>query len=382
MGRRFRKRGKVIQTTPQGQRTIPYNASASRAAFKVADAAGKWLGKKAKAYWNSPTPKVYKKKSKPKEEAKELHTSVNGGGNVINTIVNIGKSNKKQAKLIKKLGAYTTSQYLAAFTHVNTATEASTQEVNDVAVYLKGQSLWDIVQNAYQQNAAWQALAPNLTTAGAQARIYVSYIKTEIEFVNLSPAICFVDIYLFRAKVDQLAFSDVTSAYNLPSNTWATSIDQEKGLGSVSQTFPGMEPRGALFKKHFKEVYKLRCCMNGGEVRRLSIYMHMNKWVESAKIILNKGNLNGLTHHLMFVERGSPCGNLNDPYVADTQVYLSPIKINGTVNTTFGVGCLVRPSNNAYTSQTGLTTSYAANVYTLVDDDGGTKNIGVVDSFG
>lgn len=317
--------------------------------------------------------------------AKERHTDVNGGGNVINTIVNFGETDKALLKKVKNKGAYTTSQYLLAFSYANVATKANTQEVNDVAVYLKGQTIIDLITNAYAQNAAWAALGPGLTTGGMQAKIFLSYIKSEIEFVNLSPAVTFVDVYLFRAKIDQLLFSDnatTGSPYNLPSNAWATSLDQEKGTGSVSQTFPGMEPRGAFFNKNFKEVYKLRCCMTGGEVRRLSLYLHLNKWVEMAKLITHKGNIAGLTHHLMFVTRGSPCGNLNDPYTSDTEIYYAPVKITGTVNTTFGVGCNVRPSNNAYTSQSGLTGTYNANVYTITDEDGNPQNIGVADTFG
>lgn len=348
----------------------------SKRAMSYADGSGpQFLGP-----LNPTNPKI--KKIINNQIAKERHTDVNGGGNVINTIVNFGNSNKKLLKTVKTKGAYTTSQYLTAFSIANTATEGNTQEVNDIAAYVKGQTVIDLITNAYQQNATWQALGPGLTTGGMQAKIFLAYIKSEIEFINLSPAVTFVDVYLFRAKIDQLDFSDSTSAYNLPSNAWTTSLDQEKGLGTVSKLFPGMEPQGEFFRKNFKEVYKLRCCMTGGEVRRLSLYMHLNKWFELAKAITHKGNIAGLTHHLMFVTRGSPCGNLNDPYTTDTEIYYSPIKITGTVNTTFGVGCYVRPSNNAYTSQSGLTATYNANVYTVTDEDGNPQNIGVADTFG
>lgn len=330
---------------------------------------------------------VYNKyaNNRPKAKAKKTkqrHTSVNGGGNVIHTIVNIGETDKKLLKYVQTKGAYTTSQYLYSFSHANASTTGNLQHVNDTAEYLKGQVVGEIIANAFNQNAAWQALAPTLTTAGSQAKIFIGYVKSEIELINLSPAVTFVDIYLFRAKVDQLSADNAVSTYNLPSNAWTLSLDQEKGVGTVAKTFPGMEPRGAYFRKNFKEIYKLRCCMTGGEVRRLSLYMHLNKWMEYAKVITHKGNLAGITHHLMLVERGSPCGNLNDPFTTDTEIYYSPCKINGTVNTTFGVGCWVRPSNNTYTTQTGLTSTYNANVYTITDEDGNPQNIGVADTFG
>jgi len=296
------------------------------------------------------------------------HENMNGGGNVVCTHINIGTTSaaeKKLNKSYKKNGAYAQSSYNTTFSIVNSSTTGDLQTVTDINSHFKGSSIKLLTDNAFQQNAVWQSLRPGINTAGSEADVRIEYAKACYEFTNMEPSITFVDMYILRAKVD----NDTGATYDSPSTTWTSSVNQLKGLNTIATTFPGLEPGGPFFKQNFKEIVKIPICMNPGEVRRLYCYFHINKSINYSKLITKVGNLKGLTYHVMFVTRGSPCDNSNTQFATPSEIYLSPIKVVGICQATYGVSIRVRPSRGAYTAASGLTATYGANVYTLKDED-------------
>jgi len=260
--------------------------------------------------------------------------------------------------------AYGLSSYHTSFIIQNASTAGDTQLVTDIKSDWKGAAIKLLVGNAFQANAAFQAMQPGLTTGASNGKLYLHYAKTNYEFINMEPTITFVDMYIFKAK------NNVTGTYESPRDTWLTGNDTEEGVGAgIDRSIPGSTPNSAYFKENFKTVVKQTFCMNPGEVRRVSVYEHKNKTIDYAKTVGYIGNLRGVTNHVMFVSRGSPCDNSNVQFTAPTAIYYSPVKIVGTVTTTYAIGCAAKPPRSNYSAVAGLTATYGT-VYSMVDEDG------------
>jgi len=374
--RRFRKRTIAPGSTgiKGALKRLGSNIAASKPAKVAATHAFNVVGNAIVNKYNNAKSNSQKK---PKE-VKIRHENMNGGGNVVCTHVNIGNTTAAEAKLnrsYKKNGAYAQSSYNTTFSIVNSNTTADLQTVTDINSHFKGASIKLLTDNAFQQNAAWQALRPGINTAGSEADVRIEYAKACYEFTNMEPTITFVDMYILRAKVD----NDTGATYDSPSTTWTSSLNQLKGLGSMASTFPGLEPAGPFFKQNYKEIMKIPICMNPGEVRRLHCYFHVNKSINYSKLITKVGNLKGLTYHVMFVTRGSPCDNAKTQFATPSEIYLSPLKLIGICQTTYGVSIRIRPARGAYAASSGLTATYATNVYTMKDEDGNAVDVKTVD---
>lgn len=299
---------------------------------------------------------------------------MNGGGQVICTNINVGESTEKDKKATGKFmknGVWTKSSFIVPFSVVNSATTGANQKVQDIASIAKGLAIKTVSDEAFDNNAAWAALRPGLVTAAYDADCRISTTTQELEFTNMEPTITFVRLYYFRAKKD----NETPYTYDSPDTVWTTDADVNEGLNSVSRSFPGETPSGPFFKDNFHTVFKQDYCMNPGEVRRVTIYHHMNKNFNFVKTLNHQGNIKGLTHHLMMVARGPVCDNSQVQFATPTVFSLAPVKIVGTIRTVYKFGVQVRPSKTNYQATSGLTATYTGNLYNMNDDKGSSESI-------
>lgn len=310
--------------------------------------------------------------SKPKSAIKNAvsvrRENMNGGGNVVCTHINVGRSTAKARKLIsdyKKHGAWGSSQFLQSFIVQNTNVTAYNQIISVLGSIFKGAAINTLLTEAYDSNAAWQALAPGLLTANYEGDILCSYAKVELEFTNMEQAITFVDLYTLRAKKD----NESPYTYDDPKTCWSQAYSEVAGLNTIDQNFPGCEPGYPFFNDNFHKVNHETICMNPGEVRRITVYFKLNKQINISRTAGHQGNLRGLTHHIMMVARGSPVDNSTTQFSVPTEFYLSPIKIVGTITTSYSLGVRNRPGKVRFTSIAGMTSTYGANVYVMRDEN-------------
>ena len=319
--------------------------------------------------------KIYKHvKSQTEPLSTVKHNKLSGGGNVICTHVNIGRTKKKdkiRLREYKSKGAYGTSQFQTPLLLLSAATDGISQVSANIGNAYTSSAITTLLSEAWDTNAAWAALKPGLTSSQFDGKILLNYCKIDLEFTNMQPTVTFVNIDYYTVKTD-------IATVNGPNDTWAQSLLGISGNNTNTLKYPDSDPNqsGPLFKGLYKRKNTLEFCMNAGEVRRITYYVHKNKVMNAADLQrVPIGSIKGLTDWIFWRARGCTVDNANTQFTAPTVYSLAPVKLVGKYQTEFSIAVLAKPSQVHYQQSSGFTGTIASNLYSMQDEDGDNVNI-------